>query len=83
MEFFEDHRLELYNLAEDLGESRNLAASHPEKTRELHQQMLQWRSELKAPMPTPKEPTAAASSGKKSKGKGGGKKKKKAEPSAK
>jgi arylsulfatase A-like enzyme len=83
MEFFEDHRLELYNLADDLGESRNLAASHPEKTEELHQQMLQWRRELNAPMPTPNQPSAAAAGGKKSKGKGGGKNKKKGQPAAK
>jgi arylsulfatase A-like enzyme len=53
MEFFEDGRLELYNLREDLGEKRNLATVQPEKTSELHAQLLAWRKELRAPMPTP------------------------------
>lgn len=53
MEFFEDGRLELYNLRDDLGEKRNLAAAQPEKAKELHAQLLAWRKELRAPMPTP------------------------------
>jgi arylsulfatase A-like enzyme len=53
MEFFEDGRLELYNLRDDLGEKRNLAAAQPDKVKELHAQLLAWRKELRAPMPTP------------------------------
>ncbi len=30
IEFFEDGRLELYNLADDIGEERNLAGAEPE-----------------------------------------------------
>jgi len=51
IEFFEDGRLELYNLAKDLGEEHNLAEELPEKTRELHGMLVQWREEVKAPMP--------------------------------
>ena len=51
MEFFEDGRLELYNLREDIGETRNLAAAMPDKTRELREKMLAWRKEIGAPMP--------------------------------
>lgn len=54
IEFFEDNRLELYNLKEDLGEKNNLAASNPDKTRELHQRLVAWRKETAAPMPTVK-----------------------------
>jgi arylsulfatase A-like enzyme len=36
LEFFEDGRLELYNLREDLGEKNNLAARMPDKVKELH-----------------------------------------------
>lgn len=52
MEFLEDGRLELYNLGEDIGETRNLAAESPDKTKELHDRLVAWRAEVKAPMPT-------------------------------
>lgn len=66
MEFFEDNRLELYNLADDPGESKNLAKSMPEKANELHQKMIAWRSHIQAPMPT-KNDSASASSTKETK----------------
>jgi arylsulfatase A-like enzyme len=53
IEFFEDDRLELYDLRNDLGETHNLAASRPDKAKELHDQLRAWREELRAPMPTP------------------------------
>ena len=52
MEFFEDGRLELYNLHDDIGEAKNLANEMPEKAKELHTKMLAWRTEIKAPMPS-------------------------------
>jgi arylsulfatase A-like enzyme len=52
MEFFEDSRLELYNLRDDIGETHNLASAMPERTKELHNKMIAWREALKAPMPT-------------------------------
>jgi hypothetical protein len=52
MEFFEDGRLELYNLKDDVGETKNLAKTMPDKARELHTKMLAWRAAIKAPMPT-------------------------------
>lgn len=51
MEFFEDHRLELYNLREDIGETKNLSASMPEKAKELHAKLVAWRAAVNAPMP--------------------------------
>jgi len=51
IEFFEDGRLELYNLKEDLSERNNLAEKLPEKTRELHQTLTAWRKSVNAPMP--------------------------------
>jgi hypothetical protein len=71
MEFFEDGRLELYNLREDVGESRNLAQQLPEKTKELHARMIAWRQEIGAPMPTPNTPSDAPATVAKSKGKKG------------
>lgn len=55
MEYFEDHRLELYNLRDDIGEKHNLAAEMPDKAKELLEMMIKWRAEIKAPMPTPNE----------------------------
>ncbi|MCU0962605.1 MAG: sulfatase [Pirellulaceae bacterium] len=51
MEYLEDGKLELYNLRDDLGETRNLAAEVPEKTQELHARMVAWRQQVNAPMP--------------------------------
>jgi arylsulfatase A-like enzyme len=53
MEYFEDRRLELYNLRDDLGEKTNLAEKLPDKAKELHAKMVAWREAIKAPMPTP------------------------------
>ena len=71
MEFFEDHRLELYNLHDDVGESKNLAKEKPELTQKLHAQMLAWRQEIKAPMPTPNKGEVQQGKGKKKKNKAG------------
>ncbi len=54
LEFFEDGRLELYNLKDDPGEKSNLAEKMPARTRELQTQLAAWRKNLKAAMPTPK-----------------------------
>lgn len=56
MEFFEDGRLELYNLRDDIGETKNLATSEPSKAKELYDKMLHWRKEVGAKMPTPNKP---------------------------
>jgi arylsulfatase A-like enzyme len=65
MEFFEDGRLELYNLRDDIGERNNLAQSMPDKAKELHAKMLAWREGIKAPMPTPNKPSEAPAAKKK------------------
>jgi len=70
MEFFEDGRLELYNLKDDIGETNNLAQKMPDKAKQLHDKMLAWRKEIKAPMPTPNKPDDSAPPVKKGKGKG-------------
>ncbi len=56
IEYFEDGALELYNLKDDLGERKNLAETLPEKTKELHKLMLDWRKNLNAPVPTELNP---------------------------
>jgi arylsulfatase A-like enzyme len=52
MEFFEDGRLELYNLKDDIGEKANLAAKMPDKAKELRGKLVAWREQVGAKMPT-------------------------------
>ena len=58
-EYFEDGRLELYELDSDPGERTNVAKQFPEKTEELHRMMKAWRSNLGAPVPTKLNPRYA------------------------
>ena len=44
IEFFEDGRLELYNLRTDIGEKKNLAEEHPEKVEELRNLLERYAS---------------------------------------
>lgn len=67
MEFLEDGRLELYNLKDDISESRNLAWEMPAKAKTMHDRLVAWRAEVKAPMPTKNNVTALTT---KAKGKG-------------
>ncbi len=75
MEYLEDGRKELYNLRDDLGETKNLATAQPEKMEELYAQLVAWRAATHAPMPTKN----TGATGAKTKKPGGGKKKKKAQ----
>ena len=59
IEFYEDGRLELYNLAEDVGEDHNLAKAKPERTQALHQRLKTWRESVAARIPTPNPNWAA------------------------
>ncbi|TKJ34470.1 MAG: sulfatase [Planctomycetes bacterium B3_Pla] len=54
IESFEDGRLELFNLKEDIGEKNNLAASMPDKTAELHKALKAWRGQVGARYPRKK-----------------------------
>jgi hypothetical protein len=76
MEYLEDGRLELYNLSDDIGETKNLANEMPDKAKELHNRLVAWRTEVNAPMPTKND---GQRSEPKSKGQGKGKKGKKGE----
>lgn len=53
IEFFEDGRLELYDLSEDIGEERNLAAAQPETVERLHGLLRAWRERVEARIPQP------------------------------
>jgi len=52
IEFLEDGSLELYNLKDDIGESKNLAAANPQKAKQLQRQLAAWRERVGARMPT-------------------------------
>jgi arylsulfatase A-like enzyme len=52
LEYFEDNRVELYNLASDLSEARDLSPQMPEKSAELREKLHAWRDSVGAAMPT-------------------------------
>jgi arylsulfatase A-like enzyme len=51
--WYEDDSKELYNLREDIGEQHNLAEAHPEIVKKLTEELIAWRKEVGAIMPTP------------------------------
>ena len=55
-EYFEDGTLELYNLRDDISETKNLAKTNSEKTKELHDMLKAWRKDIKAPVPSEPNP---------------------------
>jgi arylsulfatase A-like enzyme len=55
LEFFEDNRIELYNLQDDMGEKTDLATRFPDRATELRRKLVEWRKEVSAPMPKPQQ----------------------------
>ena len=53
IEFFNDMHAELYNIREDIGEQRDLAATMPKKVEELRDHLHEWHQEVGAQLPTP------------------------------
>lgn len=51
IEFYEDGRLELYNLKDDPGERTNLAVKKKNVAEQLQNRLRQWRTAVKAVMP--------------------------------
>jgi arylsulfatase A-like enzyme len=51
--FFEDRRVELYDLKHDVGETKDLSASQPEKAADLKQRLEAWLLETQAQLPAP------------------------------
>jgi len=63
IEWFEDMRVELFNVRDDLGEQNDLAAKLPDTVTWLRQRLHAWRKEVDAQMMTPNpgyKPAAAA-----------------------
>jgi arylsulfatase A-like enzyme len=54
LEYFDDGRVELYNLAEDLGEQNDFADTLPDKRDQLHAKLTTWRQDIGAQLPEPR-----------------------------
>lgn len=55
-EFFEDRRLEIYNLKDDPGETTNLTSSMPDHAVALPERLRKWQRSINAPTDLPKNP---------------------------
>jgi arylsulfatase A-like enzyme len=53
IEFFEDDRVELYNLREDPGEQHDRSGDTPDRTKELRERLHEWQSSVGAIRPQP------------------------------
>jgi arylsulfatase A-like enzyme len=51
IEFFEDNRLELYNLKEDEGEQKDLASREPERVKTMAKKLHAWQQKVGARIP--------------------------------
>jgi len=77
IQFFESDSVELYNLAEDIGEKKELSKSQPEKAAAMLKELKQWQKETKAVIPSEPNPDfGKRAEGGEKKGKGRGKRKK-------
>ena len=53
IEHYEDGRLELFNLREDIGERNDLAAKEPARVRAMRAELDEWRKAVNAQTNTP------------------------------
>ncbi len=54
IEWLEDDSVDLFNIAEDLGEKNDVAALHPVRIQQMRALLHAWRHEIAANMPRPK-----------------------------
>ena len=47
---YPDRPAELYNIAEDISESTNLATKYPEKIKEMYKSLFDWEAQLERPL---------------------------------
>ena len=57
LESLETGATQLYNLNDDIGETSDLALEYPDLVDSLLDELRQWRAEVNAPMPIPKNPS--------------------------
>ena len=53
IEWYEDTRVELFDLKNDIGEQHDISRKNPQKTAELAKRLHDWRAQVNAQMPTP------------------------------
>jgi arylsulfatase A-like enzyme len=53
IEYYENNKVQLFNLRTDPGEQHDLASTEPEKVKQLTAMLHNWRKEVGAAMPTP------------------------------
>jgi arylsulfatase A-like enzyme len=53
IEFYDEGKIELYNLKDDISEKNNLANKMPEKTTQLKKMLCDWQKSLDAQIPKP------------------------------
>ena len=58
--YYEDNRIELYNIADDVGEESNVADANPEVAAVLKKQLSGWLQDVDARMPMPNPDFSAA-----------------------
>ena len=51
IKFYDDDSIELYDLKNDIGESKNLATTMPEKAKQLRSDLESWLASTKASQP--------------------------------
>lgn len=51
IEYYEDGRLELYNLRDDRSEGKDMATDRPEIVKDLHERLSRWRKQVNAQLP--------------------------------
>lgn len=56
IEFFEDDKLQLYDLQDDEAETRNLALKQPDLAQELLRELQAWQQRVQAPIPREPNP---------------------------
>lgn len=57
IEFFEDGKVELYNLDEDISESKDMSAQYPEIARDMRSDLQSWRDTTNASLPATINPS--------------------------
>jgi len=48
VEWYDENRIELFNISKDIKEEHNIAEQNPEKAKELHELLVNWKKEISA-----------------------------------
>ena len=53
VEYYDEPKVELYNLSEDIGETKDLASANPERVNSMRAALENWRKSVNAQRNTP------------------------------